>query len=134
GITTNTFEVTDSDGNVSSCSFDVTVNDTEAPVVDCQDLTIELDSNGQATITSDQLVMNSQSYIYALDPFSSTNNIARYNYDVSNGNLTVDNTYSGNTALEKGVALDYDQASGNYYVLNRVATLSQLYSFDIDTN
>ncbi|TXD71600.1 lectin-like protein, partial [Aequorivita antarctica] len=31
GTTTNTFEVTDSNGT-SSCSFDVTVNDTEAPV------------------------------------------------------------------------------------------------------
>lgn len=35
GVTTNTFEVTDSSGNTSSCSFDVTVNDTEAPVITC---------------------------------------------------------------------------------------------------
>ncbi|CAM3272506.1 HYR domain-containing protein [Aequorivita lipolytica] len=35
GTTTNTFEATDSDGNTVTCSFDVTVNDTEAPVITC---------------------------------------------------------------------------------------------------
>ena len=35
GITTVTFTATDSSGNTSTCSFDVTVNDVEAPVVNC---------------------------------------------------------------------------------------------------
>ncbi|MEL1241822.1 HYR domain-containing protein, partial [Flavobacterium flavipallidum] len=35
GKTTNTFEVTDASGNKTSCSFDVTINDTEAPVITC---------------------------------------------------------------------------------------------------
>src|SRR5690606_16813680 len=35
GTTTNTFEVTDSDGNTVSCSFNVIVNDTEAPIITC---------------------------------------------------------------------------------------------------
>jgi hypothetical protein len=33
GTTTNTFTVTDANNNTSSCSFDVTVNDEEAPVI-----------------------------------------------------------------------------------------------------
>ena len=33
GTTTNTFVVTDESGNTSTCSFTVTVNDTEAPVI-----------------------------------------------------------------------------------------------------
>lgn len=35
GITTESYEVVDLSGNVASCSFTVTVNDTEAPAVDC---------------------------------------------------------------------------------------------------
>ncbi len=35
GTTTVTYTVTDLSGNVSNCSFDVTVNDTEAPIVVC---------------------------------------------------------------------------------------------------
>ena len=35
GTTTNTFEVTDLSGNTSSCSFDVTVNDNQAPTINC---------------------------------------------------------------------------------------------------
>ncbi len=35
GVTTNTFVVTDAFGNQDSCSFTVTVNDTEDPVLSC---------------------------------------------------------------------------------------------------
>jgi hypothetical protein len=35
GTTINTFEVTDASGNKTSCSFNVTVNDTEAPKITC---------------------------------------------------------------------------------------------------
>ncbi|MBX2827118.1 MAG: HYR domain-containing protein [Flavobacteriaceae bacterium] len=52
GTTTNTFVVTDTAGNTDTCSFDVTVNDTEAPIAVCQDITIQLDANGDASITA----------------------------------------------------------------------------------
>lgn len=35
GTTTNTFEVTDTSGNKTSCSFTVTVNDVENPTISC---------------------------------------------------------------------------------------------------
>ncbi len=35
GVTTETFRVTDASGNTTSCSFTVTVNDTEAPSITC---------------------------------------------------------------------------------------------------
>lgn len=34
-MTTNTFKVTDASGNTATCSFTVTVNDTEDPQITC---------------------------------------------------------------------------------------------------
>jgi hypothetical protein len=44
-------EVTDTSGNVSSCTAVVTVEDVTPPVAVCQDITVQLDANGMATIT-----------------------------------------------------------------------------------
>jgi len=56
GTTTNTFEVTDAAGNIQSCSFDVTVNDTENPVAICQDISLQLDPvTGLVSITEAQI-------------------------------------------------------------------------------
>ncbi|MBK7233188.1 MAG: HYR domain-containing protein [Saprospiraceae bacterium] len=35
GVTVNTFKVTDANGNTATCSFTVTVNDTQLPVITC---------------------------------------------------------------------------------------------------
>ncbi|PQB05323.1 proprotein convertase P-domain-containing protein [Aureitalea marina] len=52
GDTIIEFEVTDSDMNIVTCQFTITVNDTEDPVAVCQDITIELDAvTGMAMIT-----------------------------------------------------------------------------------
>ena len=50
GITTVIYTSTDADGMVSTCSFTVTVNDTELPVVSCVSATVNLDASGNATI------------------------------------------------------------------------------------
>jgi len=50
GTTTNTFEVTDTSGNTASCSFDVVVTDDEMPMAICQDITVQLDITGNASI------------------------------------------------------------------------------------
>ena len=55
GTTTNTFEVTDASGNTATCSFDVTVSDTEDPIAVCQNITVELNAMGVATITADDI-------------------------------------------------------------------------------
>ena len=51
GTTTNTFVATDASGNTSTCSFDVVVTDAEAPIAVCQDISINLNAAGNATIT-----------------------------------------------------------------------------------
>jgi hypothetical protein len=50
-----TLTVTDNNGNSSSCSSIVTVVDNIAPVVNCNNLTIQLDQFGMASITAAQL-------------------------------------------------------------------------------
>ena len=50
GVTVVTYTSTDGDGMVSTCTFNVTVNDTEPPVVVCTDITVELDASGNAVI------------------------------------------------------------------------------------
>ncbi|MCP4091344.1 MAG: HYR domain-containing protein, partial [Gammaproteobacteria bacterium] len=52
GTTMNSFTVTDASGNTASCSFTVTVADTEAPFAVCQDITIDLDVASSASITA----------------------------------------------------------------------------------
>ncbi len=52
GVSTVEFTVTDVNGNVSSCSFTITVTDVEAPMAVCENITIPLDANGNASITA----------------------------------------------------------------------------------
>ena len=51
-----TLTVTDASGNSSTCTAIVTVEDNIDPVLVCQDITVELDENGQASITADDLI------------------------------------------------------------------------------
>ncbi|MEL6863099.1 MAG: hypothetical protein AAFP19_01715, partial [Bacteroidota bacterium] len=52
---TRTYTAIDSTGTSFSCEQMITIEDTTDPVASCQDITVELDANGQATISSDQL-------------------------------------------------------------------------------
>lgn len=52
GTTTVAFSVTDAAGNNSTCSFNVTVNDNEAPqLIADNSITLYLDANGNATLS-----------------------------------------------------------------------------------
>ncbi len=51
GDTLIEFTAEDLNGNISVCSFTVTVTDNEAPVAICQDITLALDASGNASIT-----------------------------------------------------------------------------------
>lgn len=51
GTTNITWTVTDVNGNQSTCGMSVTVTDNQAPDAICQNLTVQLDANGDASIT-----------------------------------------------------------------------------------
>jgi hypothetical protein len=55
GTTMVTAVVDDGNGNSISCQFNVTVNDTTAPTVNTQNLTLQLDASGQASITAQDI-------------------------------------------------------------------------------
>ena len=50
-----TLTVTDDNSNVSTCTATITVQDNVAPTAICQDLTVQLDANGAASITAAQV-------------------------------------------------------------------------------
>ena len=50
-----TLTVMDVNGNTSSCNANVLVEDNIAPLAICQDVTVELDENGEGTITPEQM-------------------------------------------------------------------------------
>ena len=53
GTTPVTYTATDVNGNVSTCTFDVIVQDNEAPTATCvAPFTVQLDASGAATITA----------------------------------------------------------------------------------
>ena len=52
GDTTIEFTATDVNGNTAVCSFVITVTDDDAPVAVCQDITVQLDDFGMATIVA----------------------------------------------------------------------------------
>ncbi|RMD72731.1 MAG: HYR domain-containing protein, partial [Bacteroidetes bacterium] len=54
GTTTVTATATNAVGT-DQCSFTVTVSDAEAPVALCQDLTVQLDANGQASLSANDV-------------------------------------------------------------------------------
>jgi len=55
GIVNVTLTVTDGAGNVSTCTTDVTVEDNTAPNAVCQNITVQLDGNGNAVITASDI-------------------------------------------------------------------------------
>ena len=55
GITTVTWTAIDGSGNSSQCSYTVTVNDDQVPNSICQDITIQLDAAGNASIIADDI-------------------------------------------------------------------------------
>lgn len=89
GTTTNTYSVSDLAGNTATCSFDVTVSDTENPVVTCPaNATVNCqDDNtsaatGVATATDNcPMVTVSQSETNTQD--ANPANIGHYNYSIS---------------------------------------------------
>ncbi len=107
GTTTVTWTVTNSSGNTSSCEQTVTVTDDEAPVANCQNITVALDENtNTATITPEQINNNSTDNCDAITSIS-----------LSETTFTCDNV-GGNT-----VVLTVTDENGNEGTCNAIITV-----------
>src|SRR5207247_1515320 len=90
---TVTLTVTGNNGNSATCTATVRVEDSVAPVAVCQDLTIELDATGHATITPEQ-INNGSSDASGIASLS----LDKTNFDCANiGTNTVTLTVTDNT-------------------------------------
>jgi hypothetical protein len=56
GTTVVIWTVTDTSGNTAECSMNITVTDNQNPVLVCQNITVELDANGEVSITENDLI------------------------------------------------------------------------------
>ena len=59
GSNTVTLTVTDVNGNISTCTSEITVEDTVPPTASCADFVVQLDASGQAVITTSDIDNNS---------------------------------------------------------------------------
>ncbi len=110
GVNTEVLTVTDVNGNSTTCSTTITVEDNVAPVAVCQNITVQLDPSGNASITASQVNNGSSD---ACGIASLALNITTFNCANVNGNtviLTVtdvngnSSTCSANVTIEDNVA------------------------------
>lgn len=155
GANVVTLTVSNTDGSTSSCDAIVNVIDAAIPTVVCQDITVQLNANGQVVVSATEIDGGSSDVfgigslsigssvvepatlpgLYALDR-SSTNNLARYNYDPSTDAIAiVDNPY-GETSLENTIHMDFNPIDGQVYLIADSPTTDNraLFQYDLSTN
>ncbi|MBT6705473.1 MAG: HYR domain-containing protein, partial [Flavobacteriaceae bacterium] len=95
GVITVVWTVIDGNGQTAICATVITVEDNEAPVALCQDITVLLDQNGQATISANYL------------DGGSTDNVGIISFEIDIDTFLCDNIG------EVSVTLTVADASGN---------------------
>ncbi len=107
GVTTVTYTSTDVDGMVSTCSFTITVNDTEPPVVSCISKTVSLDASGNASIFAGDILSGAPADNCSV----ASTTLSRSTFTCADlGNVTITVTVT--------------DASGNIATCNSVVTVS----------
>jgi hypothetical protein len=88
GINTVEYTATDVNGNTATCAFTVTVSDDQTPTAVCQDITVDLDASGNASIVAADL-----------DGGSSDNCPAGLTLAINTNTFDCDNTGDNNVTL-----------------------------------
>ena len=114
GTNTVTLTVTDVNGNVSTCDATVTVEDTLSPNAVCQDITVQLDANGELTITS------------ADTDGGSNDNCGIASLEIDSGNTTQD--FDCTSVGANTVTLTVTDVNGNVSTCDAIATVEDTIS------
>ena len=110
GVNVVLLTVTDNNGNISTCNANVTVEDNVAPVALCQDITVQLDATGNATITGADIDGGSTdacgiaTLVAAPNSFTCSEvgvNVVLLTVTDNNGNIS---TCNANVTVEESVA------------------------------
>ena len=106
--TTITWTVTDIHNNTNTCTQDITVEDNESPIAICQDITVNLDGTGNASITGNDI------------DNGSTDNCAITSYSV------LPNTFTSANLGDNNVVLTITDAAGNSSTCAAIVTVTDL--------
>ena len=102
------------------------------PDIECQDIVIALDNSCEIELTPEMLLNGSEGFLFALDPFNSINNIARFEYNVQTNDILLDASYSYSTGFTRNFALDQDVLTGSTYLLAGDSANRDLYQLNLD--
>lgn len=105
GTTTVTATATDPSGNTAVCTFDVTVEDNEAPVSNCKPTTVQLDAHGEGSIVPADVDRGSTDNCQIQSMTVSPNTFTCVDVGDVTVTLTVTDIYGNNSSCEAMVTV-----------------------------
>ena len=124
GTTTNTFEVMDDDGNILTCTFDVTVIDDSNPTIECPEDTVVNAETGDTTVelpdfTGDAVADdNCPDFTVTQDPAAGT---VFDTGTVETVTITVTDASGNETSCSFEVTLDFSLSNDAFNLNNSIA-------------
>ncbi|MDZ7848275.1 MAG: HYR domain-containing protein [Owenweeksia sp.] len=113
GSTTINYSTTDPSGNSQVCNFKVTVEDHESPTALCQNMNVQLDASGQATIMPQQLDGGSSDGCSSVSFSASKTLFTTADIGTNNVTLTITDS-SGNSSTCKAIVTVSGMADSSY--------------------
>ncbi|KAA3639720.1 MAG: HYR domain-containing protein [Bacteroidetes bacterium] len=122
GNTPVVYTAVDSDGNIVSCNFTVTVLDVESPVFECpDDMTVNVDQGATgATVNFDVAVSDNCSVINPIDDFTPLGTMDNQSYYLSNSLFVPEDAAFTDAPDNGGTLGTIRNEEENMYILNAV--------------